>query len=447
MNFLNAFKTIRVSTLLAIAFATVFFPRVLDNLGAPSAVNFVHFAVVPLIVGILLIASQKIKSQYALAHAELLVGLYLFAIIGLASGFLNGVGVINILVSFLLWIEPFIFLIALIKLCPSPGQIKEFRFWILGFLIFHLLFALFQFVALGHFGDSVQGVFYFSGSGHVVGASVSASLSLYTFSYLSRAPLWTRIAIASLSIIHIIVSDAKQVIVVLVLAYGLMVFINLVDIRKLILYTIGLALFLYAFIWCVNTFPFLGAFKTWTDLSLYGPDGDATLLKTAGIRIMIEHFQTPLNWLLGLGPGHTVDRLGGWMLKDYSSLLSPLGSTTSPVSDAVWAAVANSWLGDRSSFFSPFWGWSAIWGDFGLIGLLTYLYLASVVWRRLCVDDASRVLMLTVLIHGFIFTQMQEPGYMLTVACLVGLRWNEHQLAKQQKTTSLQFKLKYSLSP
>lgn len=447
MNFLNAFKTIRVSTLLVIAFATVFFPRVLDNLGAPSAVNFVHFAVVPLVVGILLIASHKVKAQYALFHTEILIGLYLFAIIGLASGFLNGVGVINILVSFLLWAEPFILLVTAVKLCPSPGQIKEFRFWILGFLIFHLLLALFQFAVLGYSGDSVQGVFYFSGSGHVVGASVSASLSLYTFSHLFKAPGWVRVAIASFSLIHIIASDAKQVIVVLVLAYALMVLINLVDIRKLILYALGLALFLYAFIWCVNTFPFLGAFKTWADLSLYGPDGDATLLKTAGIRIIIEHFQTPLNWLLGLGPGHTVDRLGGWMLKDYSSLLSPLGSTTSPVSDAVWAAVANSWLGDRSSFFSPFWGWSAIWGDFGLIGLLTYLYLATVVWRRLCADDASRVLMLTVLIHGFIFTQMQEPGYMLTVACLIGLRWNEYQLAKQQKTTSLRVKLKYSLSP
>ncbi|WOB43931.1 hypothetical protein HNI00_12825 [Thermoleptolyngbya oregonensis NK1-22] len=446
MNFLNGFKTIRVSTLLAIAFATVFFPRILDNWGAPSAVNFVHFAIVPLIVGIFLITSRKIKAQYALMHAEMLIGLYLFAIIGFASGFLNGVGVINILVSFLLWAEPFMFLVSAVKLSSSPGQVKEFRFWILGFLIFHLILALFQFVVLGHFGDSVQGVFYFSGSGHVVGASVSASLSLYTFSHLFKAPMWIRIAIASLSLIHIIISDAKQVIVVLVLAYALMVFINLVDIRRLFLYTIGLALFLYAFIWCVNTFPFLGAFKTWADLSLYGPDGDATLLKTAGIRIMIEHFQTPLNWLLGLGPGHTVDRLGGWMLKDYSSLLSPLGSTTSPVSDAVWAAVANSWLGDRSSFFSPFWGWSALWGDFGFIGLLAYLYLAMVVWRHLCVDDASRVLMLTVLIHGFIFTQMQEPGYMLTVACLIGLRWNEYQLEKLQKTTPVRVKLRYSLN-
>lgn len=445
MNGLSGFKNIRVATLLAIAFATVFFPRVLDNLGAPSAVNFIHFGVVPLLVGGILIAVPKIKTQYAQFHAEILIGLYLFATAGVASGFLNGVGIINIAVSFLLWVEPFIFLVAIVKLCSSTKQIREFRVWILGFLIIHLMLSLFQFAVLGYSGDSVQGVFYFSGSGHVVGASVSASLSLYTFSHLFRAPIWMRVAIASLSIVHVIAADAKQVIVVLVLAYALMVLINLVDIRKLVLYSIGLVLFLYAFIWCVNTFPFLGAFKTWADLSLYGPNGDATLLKTAGIRIMLEHFQSPLNWFLGLGPGHTVDRLGGWMLKDYSSLLSPLGSTTSPVSEAVWTAVNNTWLGDRSSFFSPFWGWSALWGDFGFVGLLTYLYLAVVVWRRLCVDDASKVLMLTVLIHGFIFTQLQEPGYMLTVACLVGLRWNEHQLEKQQKTKPVRVELKYRL--
>jgi hypothetical protein len=56
-----------------------------------------------------------------------------------------------------------------------------------------------------------------------------------------------------------------------------------------------------------------------------------------------------------------------------------------------------------------------------------------VVWRRLCFDDVSKFLALTPLVSGFIFTQMEEPGYMIYVAAIIGLRWHEHQYNKKQE--------------
>jgi len=32
---------------------------------------------------------------------------------------------------------------------------------------------------------------------------------------------------------------------------------------------------------------------------------------------------------------------------------------------------------------------------------------------------------------GFIFTQMEEPGFMLSIAFILGLAWQERQLKKQ----------------
>jgi hypothetical protein len=128
-----------------------------------------------------------------------------------------------------------------------------------------------------------------------------------------------------------------------------------------------------------------------------------------------------------LGPGHTVGRLGGWMIENYWSLLGPLGATKSPASAAVWAAVSRSWLGDQSSFFSPLFGWAGIWGDYGPVGLAVYLYLSALIWHYFCLDDFSKFLVLCVISFGLVFSQMEEPGYMLFVACLIALRWHDIQ--------------------
>lgn len=111
------------------------------------------------------------------------------------------------------------------------------------------------------------------------------------------------------------------------------------------------------------------------------------------------------------------------MIRDYASLLNPLGATRHPVVSSVWSYWNGSYL--NSSFFSPFWGWAGVWGDVGFIGLGIYAGLWWLLWTRVCVDDLSRFLLLNVLVNGFIFTTMEEPGFMLAVAMLLGLRWHE----------------------
>jgi hypothetical protein len=119
------------------------------------------------------------------------------------------------------------------------------------------------------------------------------------------------------------------------------------------------------------------------------------------------------------------------MLLEYADLLEPLGSTTHAATKAVWAAVAASWLGDQSSMFSPLFSWAGIWGDLGFIGLGAYLYLWFLVWCFVCKDDFSRFLVFCVFTFGLVFSQMEEPGYMLFVVSLIGLRWQEHRYRKK----------------
>jgi hypothetical protein len=431
------------STLVVLAYATAFFPRVLMMFKFPSTVNFLHLAVVPFACAMVLLKSKTRDAKQLKSCTALLFALFLLLIIEFASALLNDVGVINIAFSFLLWTEPFMLVLSIIFLPLPPSSFQRFRRWILGFAFFNVGFALIQKFVLkwdtcgcspGGWGDgdAIKGVFINQGSGHVVSASVCASVGIYFYLVAKDRPMWQRILVLLAGLSNIIWSQANQVVVVMAGGFALLSLINMKDVGKALAYLIGVIVFGLIFAWAIYNVPGLETFQTWIRPEIYGSDGEATKLKLSGIRIILEHFHSPLNWWLGLGPGHTIDRLGGWMLRDYSALLGPLGSTQSSVSDKVWLFVGSSWLGGGSSFFAPFFGWAAIWGDLGFLGLIAYLYICWITWNQICPDDFSRYLMLTVAINGLIFTQMQEPGYMLFVASLIGLRCQE-KLAEERK--------------
>ncbi|GAB4233200.1 MAG: hypothetical protein Kow0049_16510 [Stanieria sp.] len=434
---------LKTTPIILIAFTSAFFPRIIESAGIPSIINFVHFALVPFVWVVSLFTTRSKNQKQLYIVKEFLYGLFLLLSVGCISAFWNRAGVINLVLSFLLLAEPFFLLIAIIIIPMSLKSLKQFQGWMTGFLFFHLLLIYIQygqgFCHLPGDCDNIQGVFYRSGSGHVVGASVSCSFGLYYLLAAKNRPFWLRALVFVASFLNIQLADAKQVLVMFIGAWAIMILIQAKNIRQTFVYITSLATFLVAFIWAVQNIEALGSFATWARPELYGPNGEATLLKFSGIRYILSYFSSPINWLVGLGPGHTISRMGGWMIRDYSHIIGPLGATNVPegksfaISYLVWNYVAQSWLAEGSSFFAPFWGWAGIWGDFGFLGLGTYLYLCSIVWRKICLDNLSKFLMLTVAICGFIFTQMEEPGYMLYIAALLGLRWQERNISKNVK--------------
>ena len=48
--------------------------------------------------------------------------------------------------------------------------------------------------------------------------------------------------------------------------------------------------------------------------------------------------------------------------------------------------------------------------------------------HHFCLEDFSKFLLLTVFVSGLIMSQMEEPGYMLFVATIIGLQWQEKQI-------------------
>ncbi|MBE9155749.1 hypothetical protein IQ265_02725 [Nodosilinea sp. LEGE 06152] len=437
---LSAYKTtqqkgfISSSRLILIAFATAFFPRILESIGAPSPINFVHFMVVPILCLLVYLRSRNVSQQQRQLMRAILIGLYLYFAVSTASALLNRAGAVNIFLNFMIQSEPFLVLAAIISIPFTAEKLVQFRRWVLGFGLLHLVLALGQFVGL-HTGllshsrmtldDNIQGVFYLSSGGHVVGATVAFMYSIFYYVTAKEAGFALRTFVLGAGLFEVLVADAKQVLLVGAIAWVVLIVSRTADIQKTIKYTVLATVVIYSFYWCVYNIEieYLRTFRTWIRPEIYGPNGDATVQKLFPLRTIPEHYTSLLNWFLGLGPGHTVGRIGGWMIRDYSSLLNPLGATRHPVVESIWNYWNNSYL--DSSFFSPFWGFAGIWGDLGFLGLGVYVGLWWLLWTRVCLDDLSRFLLLNVLVNGFIFTTMEEPGFMLTIAVLLGLRWHE----------------------
>jgi len=380
---------------------------------------------------------SKDPKQLAISKS-ILLSLFIFLIVIIASALINQAGIINAILDYLLLAEPFILILTIVSIPMTAASYQRFRDWIMQAALINTLFAyvqkyIFHMDKLIGLEDNIKGVFIGQGAGHVIGGSVAMTFAVYYFTNAKNKPLWFRIAIVLACFNHVLISDTKQVLLAFIVAYVLLYFINLKDLKKAVIYLILGVLSLSIFYWAIYNIEYLSAYKTWIRPEIYGSDGEATQLKFATFRIVPQYFHSPLNWWLGLGPGHTVGRLGGWMLETYWNLLEPLGATIHPASKAIWVATSKSWLGDQSSLFSPLFGWAGIWGDLGLLGLGTYFYMVILVWRYVCVTDTSKYLMLTIFVFGLIFSQLEEPGYTLIVASMIGLSWQNMRIVGQKK--------------
>jgi hypothetical protein len=439
---------INSSNLIIFAFAVVFYSRIFCTVTrAPSVLNLAHFAVVPFVLWVSLTTLRlKDRRQIEISYS-LLFGLAILLVAAVASALFNSAGLINAIVSFMLLGEPFIFLLAIASIPLSVRSYSKIKNWFLWSALINFVLAALQKplidagkISAGGFNgtDGCGGVFFVTGAGNYVSASVTFACALYFLANEKTFPLWGRFAVILAAFWQLLFSDSKQIILAYLVAWGLLIVLSSKDIGRTIKLLLAIIVFGYGFYWCIYNLEEFSSFTAWARPDLYGPDGEAWYAKFYGTRLIESYFQSPLNQFFGLGPGHTVSRLGGWFLRDYADLLIPLGATVHRVSNEIINFTQTFWLVYSSSMFNPIFGWAGIWGDLGWFGVGAYLHLGYLSWKHFAFDDSLKITLLAVFVMGFIFTQMEEPGFMLSIALMLGLAWHERRLRRQtQKTSAL----------
>lgn len=434
------------TTLVIAAFSIAFFARIFCSITrAPSVLVHLHFLAVPFATAVILLTAKP-KDQKQIATVQLLLlGLMTLFTIMVASALLNDAGLVNAIFSFLLSSGPYMLLAAIVCLPMALRSVERLQKWIIWSSFANMLLAFVQWFLLkaGRISangldqtDGMAGVFFVSGAGNYVSATISAYFAIYYLLFVRAAPSWLKGITLIGALLQLQLSDSKQVMFALLSGVALLLPFTMKNVGKAFAYTIGCVLLIAGFYWCIQNLETFAAFSNYINKGgVWGPDGEAARIKPIAFEVIPRYFHSPLNWLLGLGPGHTVGRLGGWLLKENWRILGPLGATLHPASDAVLTEYYNSWLAMESTMFCPLFGWAGIWGDIGFLGLAAYLFLAWIVWRYLCFDNFSKFLILSTAMFGFIFTQMEEPGHMLYTATLIGLRWQERRIAQLHRET------------
>ncbi len=429
--------------LIILAFCLVFYGRIFITLtSAPAILIHAHFVVVPLIMGIALATATAKNSQQSMLVHSLLGGMLIFLIAILVSAIWNRAGFINAIISFMMLGEPMMFLVTIVCIPMSVKSFSRLKNWLMASVGINFLLAAAQkplidggkIDAQGFDGtDGCGGVFFVSGAGNYVSASVSLAFALYFLANGKNFPLWVRVTTILAASWQLLFSDSKQLIFAYFLAWIILIIFNFKDVGKTIQLLLGIMITGMIFFWCVQNLEAFNAFTAWARPDLYGKNGDAWFTKLYSVKAILAEFKSPVNWLFGLGPGHTVSRLGAWFLQDYSLILKPLGATTTSIGVQSREFIESFWLATGSSLFSPVFGWAGIWGDLGLLGLGAYMYLASLIWQYFGVDNSLKITLLATLVLGFVFTQLEEPGYMLFLSMLLGLAWHERRLKFEQQ--------------
>ncbi len=431
---------IKNSFLIILIFCSVFYSRIIATTIHFSLLNLLHFGLVP-VVCMIAVSTTRIQNPQQISLCLSFAGglLVLFGVT-IASALLNHAGLINAIISFMMLGEPFMFLLAMSCL-PLTAQIfTKMKNLLYCSVVINFGLAAAQKplidsgkINAGGFNgtDGCGGVFFVSGAGNYVSATVSLVFALYFWTSHKDQPLWIRTAVALAALWHVLFSDSKQLVLAYGMAWLLMILLSSKDIIKTLKLVIGLLFAGFIGVWCATNLEIFKAYTSWARPELYGINGEAWYAKFYSIRVILAHYQSPFNWLFGLGPGHTVSRLGAWFLRDYAALLGPLGSTRTGIGQDSMDFVSNFWLTLGSSLFSPIFGWSGIWGDIGIMGLGAYFYLAYLTWRYFAWNDFLKVTILSVFVVGWIFTQMEEPGYMIFLAFIIGLSWQE-KILKQR---------------
>lgn len=422
---------LKVSALVLATIAAAFFPRVLVAIGFPAIVNFLHF-VLTLILCSLVISRTSVIIWQSISK-KILLGLYALLLIMTASALLNSAGVINLALDFVLLSQPFAILLAITSIVTSKTNIKQMRFWLMCFAFIHFCFFTFQYFILKLRDDDVKGVFLGQGAGHHVGGAIALTAGMYFF-MTCKFPLWIRLLVSGAFAANIVYSDSKQVLVACAIALVILLFTKLKNFSELIRYLTATVILGVLGLKGVQIF-FAGSLGFWGNSERLT---NGLQLKFSVFSIIGSHYHSYLNWLFGLGPGHTIGRLA-WLISDYAAYLKPLGITSTPVTSAIFVIndtnpLSNAFTG--SSMFALTFSWAGIWGDLGILGLVVYLSLWFLVWQQLCLDNISKFFLLNTLVLGAIFSWLEEPSYMLFIASAIGLQWHENRLKQKIVSTT-----------
>ncbi len=387
----------------------------------PESVNFFHF---PLVLLAALASATEARPRSPLRRA-LANGLIALLAACLLSWIVNVGQPIRPLLDWLVFAEPFMLIYAIAAMPSDPRMIKALWGLALALPFAQLPLAVYQVFSLG-LADYMQGLFIGMGAGAHVAGGLTLVGSLIC---LARAVGSVKLKAGSFWLLGgvilflvAVLMDAKQVIIAFFpsLLFMLLGLVRMKWSRAVLAFPLLAAIILGAF----SYYQPLQMVLDWRLISR-GVLGKAQAFAVIASRLSYS----ASGWFFGLGPGNTVSRVALMGLDSFVKPGSPvylLGLKPALTTIELWNLTTSSWLFSSSSVWSSVSSWLGLFGDLGLAGLGIYLWMGVSVWKGIGSRAAwqarlARTVLLMCGLLGFMFSWLEEPGFMMPAALVAGL--------------------------
>ena len=396
---------------------------------APGFLTFFHLPLALMAAFVAVLSNARFMARVT---KRLLIGIGVFGLISILSWIASGGEFLDLILDWLLFMEPFLVIYAILKTVSKTKSLFLERL-ALGLVFIQIPFALWQAATLG-LGDYVQGTFMRSsgfGGSHELGNLCMMAALMVTAKVLLSGNYKNRDLILIFSFLVVaVLADAKQSIFVYMVA-GMSIFsgdifsrkISLRSIRSIVASIVLISLFLL--IWYY--YPPL---RKVADLSLYEI---AIKNKTIPLAIVLRKmFAHPLYFLIGLGPGQSVTRVallgleGGYLRSIPSGWGEFRGSELAADALAQINALYPGFVRQNpiSTALSGVSSWIGLFGDFGILGFLTYTFLLSGIWKEVSANGGHWGQYVKALIVmggglGIVHSWLERPEFTLSWALFI----------------------------
>ncbi len=401
----------------------------------PSFLNFFHF---PLSLMAAFIAVLSSARSTARVSNRLSIGIAAFGLLSLLSWMAGSGEILRPVLGWLLFVEPFLVLYAMIKTAPL-GKVSMLSNLAISLAVAQIPFSFWQATTLG-LGDLVQGTLVGHGAGaHVAGAIALMGVVAIVGLVLSEGNSGCRSILMSTLIIPLfavpVLGDAKQTVMAFIPSLAVLLWGQ----EKIRLRGLLAGGFIAVLILAAGYLYEPLRMVTNLDLVLAGLGGKILSYEVIATKML----ESPATLLFGLGPGNSVSRAALAAQEGYiRSLPSGLVNLQlSPVTTEILSSTAGFYLFASSSVWSGVSSWLGLFGDFGLLGVAIYAWMLWVLWKILGRGRSpwayvGKTVLIMGVILGAVFSWLETPEFTLPWALYIsiGLLSQNHENSSRSQS-------------
>jgi hypothetical protein len=393
----------------------IFFSRVVDLFGANQLLNHFHLLFYWAVFFLYFpYFGNNLNKNYKLIFIIILFAFSIFL-----SAMINNINLINYFIFSTINLELFIIFLTLLFLEIDKKKIETLKKIILAIMLINIAFSYYQFFLLKvENPDFIRGLFIGMGNGAHLNSAISGIYILYL--YYDNAFIYKKLKYILIFLLFslMIMSDSKQVLLIMLVSFSFNLFFEKKNKLKNILFIFLFIIMIYFYLLTLENF--------FNNLNFNYIINGFTL-KFDVFKLIFQEFNSIWDYLFGLGPGQVNSRLA-FLIPKYESFAN---FTSSELTSYIWYKQESEYITNHitgSSLFALSFFVSSLLAETGIIGICLYF---SAIYKIINISKFNKFILsifIMFFLYSLIYNFPEEPAFSSFVAIISALYIKDNKL-------------------